>query len=231
MTFGKVAASFAVIFWVGIVGTSGAFRATPQMSFVKDNPLDRQGFLETTAVSFALLVGVPSASNASGGATAGGAYLLSAKQRYNDRVKAGIKGFLALGPSIASGDFDAIRPYFLQEDVGGWKDFATAAYLLANAFRRNSTAAPDSLPSVKVSNMDGSFLMRAPIFVETSLTSVSSSSCLQKWKVVAAQVDALTKAINCKSKNVAAAQTTYQSALMALDDYLSLVGLPLAKDL
>lgn len=33
---------------------------------------------------------------ASGGATAGGAYLLSAKQRYNKRVLAGIKSFLTL---------------------------------------------------------------------------------------------------------------------------------------
>jgi hypothetical protein len=33
---------------------------------------------------------------ASGGATAGGAYLLSAKQRYNKRVLAGIKSFLNL---------------------------------------------------------------------------------------------------------------------------------------
>lgn len=34
---------------------------------------------------------VPFAANASGGATAGGAYLLSAKQRYNERVVAGEK--------------------------------------------------------------------------------------------------------------------------------------------
>jgi hypothetical protein len=92
----------------------------------------------------------PSASWASGGATAGGAYLLSAKQRYNERVKAGVKGFAALRPLVESGNVNGIRSYFASEDVGSWKDLSTAGYLLANAFRSNSSAAPDSLPSVKV---------------------------------------------------------------------------------
>jgi hypothetical protein len=93
----------------------------------------------------------PLPSWASGGATAGGAYLLSAKQRYNERVKAGVKGFAALKPLVESGNVDGIRSYFASEDVGSWKDLSTAGYLLANAFRRNSSAAPDSLPSVQVS--------------------------------------------------------------------------------
>lgn len=92
----------------------------------------------------------PAASWASGGATAGGVYLLSAKQRYNERVKAGTKGFAGLRPLIESGNVDGIRSYFASEDVGSWKDLSTAGYLLANAFRTNSSAAPDSLPSVKV---------------------------------------------------------------------------------
>ena len=82
--------------------------------------------------------------------TVTGAYLLSAKQRYNERVKSGIAGFLALQPLLESGDIGGIRSYFTSEDAGSWKDLTTAGYLLANAFRRNSTAAPDSLPSVKV---------------------------------------------------------------------------------
>ncbi|GKY97643.1 hypothetical protein MPSEU_000722700 [Mayamaea pseudoterrestris] len=141
----------------------------------------------------------PKIAYASGGATAGGVYLLSAKQRYNDRVKAGIKGFLALGPDIDTGNLNNIRPYFAQEETGSWKDLSTAGYLLANAFRRNSTASPDSLPSVK------------------------------KWKAFAAQVEALVKAL--KGKNSAAAQAAYQAGVAALDDYLTLVELPLARDL
>ncbi|KAL7559496.1 hypothetical protein ACA910_010310 [Epithemia clementina (nom. ined.)] len=101
----------------------------------------------TTAVTFLSVTGQPAV--ASGGATAGGAYLLSAKQRYNDRVKSGVIAFLALQPLLEKGDIDGIRAYFTSEDVGAWKDLTTAGYLLANAFRRNSTAAPDSLPSVK----------------------------------------------------------------------------------
>ena len=87
---------------------------------------------------------------ASGGATAGGAYLLSAKQRYNERVKASVQGFLALEGSLKNGDSKPAKAYFESEDGGSWKDLTAAGYLLSNAFRRNSTAAPDSLPAVKV---------------------------------------------------------------------------------
>lgn len=87
---------------------------------------------------------------ASGGATAGGAYLLSAKQRYNDRVKLGVRNFASLAEPLESENIEALRLFFTSEDAGSWKDFSSAGYLLANAFRRNSSAAPDSLPSVKV---------------------------------------------------------------------------------
>lgn len=89
-------------------------------------------------------------ANASGGATAGGAYLLSAKQRYNERVKAGIQGFLALESSLKNGSVTEAQAYFASDEQGSWGDISTAGYLLANAFRRNSSASPDSLPSVKV---------------------------------------------------------------------------------
>ena len=49
----------------------------------------------SSATSLAYLFS-SSPAYASGGATAGGAYLLSAKQRYNKRVLAGIKSFLTL---------------------------------------------------------------------------------------------------------------------------------------
>ena len=87
---------------------------------------------------------------ASGGATAGGAYLLSAKQRYNERVKAGVTGYRQLQTVVEAGDIGAVRPFFTSEDTGSWKDFSSSAYLLANAFRRSSSTPPDSLPAVKV---------------------------------------------------------------------------------
>ena len=102
-----------------------------------------------------VVVTTPQSVFASGGATAGGAYLLSAKQRYNDRVTAGVQGFLALGGPLESGDLGPVKTFFGEEDKGSWKDLSTAGYLLANAFRRNSTAAPDSLPAVKVRLCNG----------------------------------------------------------------------------
>ena len=140
---------------------SVAFCASPVVAFqvrTSTSPsgtalTDRRSLIENLAKASvaSVFLASPNVVQASGGATAGGAYLLSAKQRYNDRVKAGSKGFLALASAIESGDLDAVRPYFSKDDNGSWNDFSTAGYLLANAFRRNSTAAPDSLPSVKVS--------------------------------------------------------------------------------
>jgi hypothetical protein len=113
----------------------------------------RRSFIENFALSSFAVAGaslLPEQASASGGATAGGVYLLSAKQRYNDRVKKGVQGFLSLGGSIESGTIDDVRTFFTSEEDGMWKDFSAAGYLLANAFRRNSSAAPDTLPSVKV---------------------------------------------------------------------------------
>lgn len=109
-----------------------------------------ESVVQKTATSAVVWSLVHSPAWASGGATAGGAYLLSAKQRYNERVQEGVKGFLGIRSALEDGDLNTLREYFAKEDTGGWKDFAAAAYLLANAFRRNSTAPPDSLPSVKV---------------------------------------------------------------------------------
>mmetsp|Transcript_48532 Transcript_48532/g.146397 ORF Transcript_48532/g.146397 Transcript_48532/m.146397 type:complete len:212 (-) Transcript_48532:202-837(-) len=106
---------------------------------------------------------------ASGGATAGGAYLLSAKQRYNERVTGGITAFVALGSDIEAGNLKSAKAFFETEDKGGWQDTATAGYLLANAFRTSSTTPPDKLPSVK------------------------------KWKAFVAEVEGLKKALKKKS--------------------------------
>jgi hypothetical protein len=113
----------------------------------------RRSFVESFALSSIAVAGsslLPEQASASGGATAGGVYLLSAKQRYNSRVTKGVIGFLSLGGSLESGNIEDARNFFKSEEDGNWKDFSAAAYLLANAFRRNSAQAPDTLPSVKV---------------------------------------------------------------------------------
>jgi hypothetical protein len=131
-------------------GVYGFRLLTPSTNSVEKT---RQSFVQhlATVVSASLIA--PQVATASGGATAGGAYLLSAKQRYNDRVLAGVKGFVALGAALEKNDMEAAKIYFGSENVGSWKDFMGAGYLLSNAFRRNSSAAPDTLPSVKVSNL------------------------------------------------------------------------------
>lgn len=93
---------------------------------------------------------VSQAAHASGGATAGGAYLLSAKQRYNERVTKGVTNFLALGPKLEAGSLEEANTYFSCNDAGCWSDLSAAGYLLANAFRRSASTNPDSLPAVKV---------------------------------------------------------------------------------
>ncbi len=90
------------------------------------------------------------AVDASGGATAGGSYLISAKQRYNNRVKEGIKKFVLLESDLEKKNINSSVDYFTSESVGSWKDTSTAGYLLANAFRTSSAKPPDSLPAVKV---------------------------------------------------------------------------------
>ena len=66
--------------------------------------------------------------DASGGATAGGAYLLRAKERYNARVTEGAKAYKK------SSDIAAL---FAEKD-GALDDLEAAGFLLANAFRIGS---------------------------------------------------------------------------------------------
>lgn len=157
---------------VSLLGISGvvAFQVAPSTTTTKMSTTDRavgvppplyasrRSFVEKAVVSAAsaailtasnLLVPVQPAT-ASGGATAGGAYLLSAKQRYNERVKAGVKGFLSIQTALKNNDIPTLRTYFNSEEVGSWIDLTSAGYLLANAFRSSSSKAPDALPSVKV---------------------------------------------------------------------------------
>ena len=139
----------------------------------------RRAMLEKiTGAGAAALLGVstaavltPSPAQASGGATAGGAYLLSAKQRYNSRVTAGVKAFLALSEPLEGGSIAEAKAFLSNEEAGGWGDLKSAGYLLSNAFRRTSTTPPDSLPSVKA------------------------------WKAFAAEVEKMQKAVDKKSKS------------------------------
>jgi hypothetical protein len=61
---------------------------------------------------------------------------------------------VGLRDALEKNDIGTVRFYFSSEEEGAWKDFTAAGYLLANAFRTNSSAAPDSLPSVKVRSFD-----------------------------------------------------------------------------
>lgn len=121
----------------------------------KERTPSRRSFLNDVGVASSLTLASIFAVQAepafaSGGATAGGAYLLSAKQRYNDRVITAIKALLLVEGTLESGSIAEAKQYFSGEAVGEWKDFASAGYLLSNAFRRSSSTAPDSLPAVKV---------------------------------------------------------------------------------
>ena len=130
---------------------------------------------------------------ASGGATAGGAYLLSAKQRYNQRVTDGVKAFLALSTPLDDGSLEEAKAFFASEEQGGWKDASSAGYLLSNAFRRSSTTPPDSLPSVK------------------------------KWKAFAAELETLQKSLKKKdSKGVKSSYAKAEVLLDAYLDAVEL---------
>ena len=135
-----------------------------------NDAVSRREWVQSTLIAAAglSLMTTPSPALASGGATAGGVYLLSAKQRYNARVTAGIKTFLTLETTLSAGSLDETKAFFTSEEEGSWKDSAAAGYLLANAFRRSSSTPPDSLPSVK------------------------------KWKAFAGELDVLQKSLKKK---------------------------------
>jgi len=150
--------------------------------------ITRRGWLNDLSIvsltGVSTLIFKSDTASASGGATAGGVYLLSAKQRYNARVTEGVKSFLSLSSSLESGSLEGANAYFLTEEAGGWKDSSAAGYLLANAFRRSSSTPPDSLPSVK------------------------------KWKAFAKEVDNLQKALKKKDvKGVKSAYTKAEDLL------------------
>jgi hypothetical protein len=159
--------SLSTLLVLSISNCSDAFSVnSPKSDISRRNLL--KDLTSATIASVGILNLQNQPANASGGATAGGAYLLSAKQRYNQRVIEGVKAFLALSTSLESGSLEEAKAYFTTDDQGGWKDASAAGYLLSNAFRTSSTKPPDSLPSVK------------------------------KWKAFAAELDVLQKALKKK---------------------------------
>jgi len=108
----------------------------------------RRSMLISTIAGGAGVAFAPATTFASGGATAGGAYLIRAKQRYSARVTKGAEAYMGLGDAVASGKLTA-APFFAGDKNSPAEDFLGAAFLLANAFRSNSTASPDTLPTVR----------------------------------------------------------------------------------
>ena len=108
---------------------------------------NRRIFLSSTSSTLLLPTLLPLPVSASGGATAGGVYLLSAKQRYNERVTTGITAFLALDVTNKR----SLTSFFgkSKKEDSPWSNFSAAGYLLANAFRTSSSTPPDRLPAVK----------------------------------------------------------------------------------
>jgi hypothetical protein len=109
-------------------------RAMAQNPFVSRKTFGTAS-IAAAATAFANVAAV----DASGGATAGGAYLLRAKERYNARVLNGAKAYKG------SADIAAL---FAEKD-GALDDLEAAGFLLANAFRINSTQNPDKIVQVQ----------------------------------------------------------------------------------
>lgn len=185
MTLFKVCICIVSLFSASEAFSLGPTTAKNTISTAESTMSTRRNILLKIAQgSMATLILQPSLANASGGATAGGAYLLSAKQRYNVRVTACIKSYLALSKSLEESSLDETKAFFTNSEVGGWEDGSSAGYLLANAFRTSSGKPPDSLPSVK------------------------------KWKAFAAEQENLLKALKKKDINGVKASYAKSEALL-----------------
>ena len=77
-----------------------------------------------------------------------GAFLAVGELATYDQVKHEIKTRLGLKEGVSNGKL-LKNAFFEGGKDSAAEDFLAAAYLLANAFRTNSTTAPDSLPTVK----------------------------------------------------------------------------------
>jgi len=188
---------------IGSLHTSTVLHESRLSDHPNDNLQARRSFLsKLTLFSFAALPSLttrPTTAQASGGATAGGAYLLSAKKRYYERVKVSVSGLLQVADGLKKEDSTIFKEYFSSDADGSWKDLTAAGYLLSNAFRRSSSTAPDSLPAVK------------------------------KYKAFAKEVDNFQKVL--KKKGATAAMDEFSSVEVALDEWLSEIDLPAAREL
>lgn len=186
------------------IHTSTILHESSQSNDIRDSSLhERRSFLGKLAMiqiaALPSLSTLPTTAQASGGATAGGAYLLSAKKRYYERVKESVTGLLKAADALKDGDSKVAKEYFASEDNGSWKDLTAAGYLLSNAFRRSSSTAPDSLPAVK------------------------------KYKAFAKEVEGFQKIL--KKKGASAASDEFSNVEVALDEWLSEIELPPAREL
>jgi len=188
---------------IGSVNTGTALHKSQLSDQEEENFQARRSFLGKLALfplaALPSLTAKPTTAQASGGATAGGAYLLSAKKRYYERVKASVAGLLQATDGLKNGDSNVAKEYFSSEADASWKDLTAAGYLLSNAFRRSSSTAPDSLPAVK------------------------------KYKAFAKTVDNFQKVL--KKKGAAAAMDEFPGVEAALDEWLSEIDLPAAREL
>ena len=160
---------------VGSVISAITLHASENREEHSDSLQARRSFLSQITlvplVALPSLALAPTPAQASGGATAGGAYLLSAKKRYYERVKASVTGLLAAVDALNKGDSKVAKEYFSSEADGSWKDLTAAGYLLSNAFRRSSSTAPDSLPAVKVRR---AYIMRQLLVERWTAIGISS---------------------------------------------------------
>ena len=113
--------------------------ANLRRAMAQKQPVSRKTFGATSIAAAVTAFARVAEVDASGGATAGGAYLLRAKERYNARVTEGAKAYKK------STDIAAL---FAEKD-GALDDLEAAGFLLANAFRINSTQNPDKILQVQ----------------------------------------------------------------------------------
>ena len=170
-------------------------------------------------------------SNASGGATAGGPYLLSAKQRYNERVIAGMKSFLSLSSSLESGNLAVVSNFFLVQMLVAGKMVVLLAFsfpMLSVETRVPRRTAYHLLRYVIANKQKKFYFSFCWLSYPCDLTRLVLL-CYQKWKAFAVQVGKLENAV--KKKSQSGAVEAYKSAASALDTFLAEVELPSTSEL
>ncbi|KAL1530636.1 hypothetical protein AB1Y20_001536 [Prymnesium parvum] len=205
---------------LALVASRVATPALSSRSTVSLHGVDRRSVVPLLAgVAFSSFL--PTAAQASGGATAGKYTTIPiAKRRYFGRVKQGVYEFTLLGEAIKKGDLQSsdVTNFFAQtiktqsarqksqcagsgsncqvkeEFSSRWEDMKLSMYLLGNAFRMDSGKPPEKVKQVK------------------------------EAKAFFTQVEKLQVASRVGDKKAAAAR--YADAIDALEIYLNDVELP-----